>query len=191
VSGASTVRHDELVERVLRLYRPEVIREAARRLETRAQRWDAGSAAVTERDVQALAFIGEQYGVRADALALLLARLSPAPARPRPGAEAWRPPAKLSDRRVRGWIERMESAGYLSRRRVLGHTWATPTAAGMALAGLTFERWKFGGARDGEERRGPGRRDRHRPGRVRASRAAPARADRAAGPAPGRAARRP
>jgi KaiC/GvpD/RAD55 family RecA-like ATPase len=142
VSGASTVRHDELVEQVLRLYRPEVIREAARRLETRARRWDAGSAAVTERDVQALQFIGEQYGVRTDLLAVLLARLSPAPASP---------PARLSDRRVRGWIERMEQAGYLSRRRVLGHTWTTPTAAGMALAGLTFERWKFGGARDGEE----------------------------------------
>jgi hypothetical protein len=148
VSGASTARHDELVERVLRLYRPEVIREAARRLETRAQRWDAGSAAVTERDVQALRFIGEQYGVRADALAVLLARLSPAPPRPRPG---WERPAVLSDRRVRSWGERMESAGYLSRRRALGHTWTTPTAAGMTLVGLTFERWKFGGARDGEE----------------------------------------
>jgi hypothetical protein len=151
VSAATTVRHDDQVDRVLRLYRPEVIREAARRLETRAQRWDAGSAAVTERDVAALAFIGEQYGARADVLAVLLARLSPALARPGPGAEAWRPPAKLSDRRVRGWVERMEHAGYLSRRRVLGHTWTTPTAAGMALAGLSFERWKYGGARDSEE----------------------------------------
>jgi hypothetical protein len=148
VSAASTVRHDELVERVLRLYRPEVIREAARRLETRAQRWDAGSAAVTERDVAALRFIGEQYGVRADALAVLLARLSPAPARPQPG---WEPPAVLSDRRVRAWGERMVNAGYLTRQRVLGHTWTTLTAAGMSLAGLSFERWKFGGARDGEE----------------------------------------
>jgi hypothetical protein len=148
VSAASTVRHDELVERLLRLYRPEVIREAARRLETRAQRWDAGSAAVTERDVAALRFIGEQYGVRADALAVLLARLSPAPARPRPG---WKKPGVLSDRRVRAWGERMVSAGYLTRQRVLGHTWATLTAAGMSLAGLSFERWKFGGARDGEE----------------------------------------
>jgi hypothetical protein len=150
VSAAPTPRHEELLERLLRLYPPEVIREAARRLETRARRWDAGSAAVTERDVIALRFIGEQYGVRADALAVLLARLSPAPARPRPGDDAGRP-ARLSDRRVRGWVERMEQAGYLSRRRVLGHTWTTPTAAGMALAGLTFERWKFGGARDGEE----------------------------------------
>jgi hypothetical protein len=143
--------HEELVDRVLRLYRPEVIREAARRLETRARRWDAGSAAVTDRDITALRFVAEQYGVRTDALAVLLARLSPAPARPRPGADTWRPPARLSDRRVRGWVERMEQAGYLSRRRVLGHTWTTPTAAGMALAGLSFERWKFGGARDGEE----------------------------------------
>ena len=150
MSAATSPRHDELVARVLRLYRPEVIREAARRLETRARRWDAGSAAVTERDVTALGFIGEQYGVRTDALAVLLARLSPAPARLSPEADAGRP-ARLSDRRVRGWVERMETAGYLTRRRVLGHTWTTPTAAGMALAGLTFERWKFGGARDGEE----------------------------------------
>jgi hypothetical protein len=148
VSAATSPRHDELVDRVLRLYRPEVIREAARRLETRAQRWDAGSAAVTERDVATLRFIGEQYGVRADALAVLLARLSPAPARPRPG---WERPAVLSDRRVRAWGERMVSAGYLTRQRVLGHTWTTLTAAGMNLAGLSFERWKFGGARDGEE----------------------------------------
>jgi hypothetical protein len=101
--------------------------------------------------VTALRFIGEQYGVRADALAVLLARLSPPPARQGPGVEGWRPPARLSDRRVRGWVERMERDGYLSRRRVLGHTWTTPTVAGMKLAGLTFERWKFGGACDGEE----------------------------------------
>jgi hypothetical protein len=150
VSAATSPRHEDQVDRLLRLYQPEVIREAARRLETRARRWDAGSAAVTERDVTALRFIGEQYGVRTDALAILLARLSPAPTRLSPEDDAGRP-ARLSDRRVRGWIERMERAGYLARRRVLGHTWTTPTVAGIALAGLSFERWKFGGARDGEE----------------------------------------
>jgi hypothetical protein len=149
VSAATTPR-EELVERVLRLYRPEVIREAARRLEVRRRR-DAGTVAVTERDIAALRFIAEQYGVRTDALAVLLARLSPAPARQGPGVEGWRPPAVLSDRSTRTWVERMERDGYLTRRRVLGHTWTTPTAAGMALAGLSFERWKFGGARDGEE----------------------------------------
>jgi hypothetical protein len=136
------------VERLLRLYRPEVIREAARRLETRQRRWDAATVAVTDRDVAALRFIGEQYGVRDDALAVLLARLSPPPARPRPGADAWQPPARLSDRRVRAWVERMERDGYLSRRRLLGHTWVTPTVAGIRLAGLSFERWKFGSRRD-------------------------------------------
>lgn len=140
MSPAAT-RHEDLVERVLRLYRPEVIREAARRLEMRRRR-DAGQVAVTGRDVAALRFIAEQYGMRGDALAVLLARLSPAPDRPAAG---------LSDRRVRGWVERMERDGYLSRRRLLGHTWTTPTTAGLALAGLSFERWKFGGARDGEE----------------------------------------
>ena len=149
MSAATTPRHDELVERVLRLYRPEVIREAARRLEARRRR-DAGTVAVTERDVTALRFVGEQYGVRTDALAVLLARLSPAPARLAPDAESGRP-GRLSDRSVRTWVERMERDGYLIRRRVLGHTWVSPTVAGMALAGLTFERWRFGGARDGEE----------------------------------------
>jgi hypothetical protein len=139
--SSTATRHEDLVERLLRLYRPEVIREAARRLETRRRR-DAGQVAVTGRDVAALRFVAEQYGVRGDALAVLLARLSPAPDRPAAG---------LSDRRVRGWVERMERDGYLSRRRLLGHTWTTPTAAGMALAGLSFERWRFGGARDGEE----------------------------------------
>jgi hypothetical protein len=105
---------------------------------------------VTERDVAVLRFIAEQYGVRDDALAVLLARLSPAPARLKPGAEAG-PPAVLSARSVRGWVERMERDGYLSRRRLLGRTWTTPTVAGMRLAGVTFERWQFGGARDGEE----------------------------------------
>jgi hypothetical protein len=146
---AAATRHEELVDRVLRLYRPEVVREAARRLESRRRR-DAGTVAVQSRDVAALAFIAEQYGLRADALAVLLARLSPAPARLKPGAEAG-PPAVLSARSVRGWVERMERDGYLSRRRLLGHTWVTPTVAGMRLADLTFERWQFGGARDGEE----------------------------------------
>jgi hypothetical protein len=140
---AATTRHEDLVERVLRLYRSEVLREAARRLESRRRR-DAGQVAVTGRDVAALKFIGEQYGVRDDALRVLLGRLSPAPDRLKPAAG-------LSDRSVRGWVERMERDGYLTRRRLLNHTWTTPTIAGMALAGLTYERWKFGGARDGEE----------------------------------------
>jgi hypothetical protein len=148
---AATARHDKLVERVLRYYRPEVIREAARRLETRRRRWDAGTAAVTERDVAALRFIAEQYGVRDDALAVLLARLSPAPSRTAGPQHPAAPAPVLSARSVRGWVERMERDSYLSRRRLLGRTWTTPTVAGMRLAGVSFERWQFGGARDGEE----------------------------------------
>jgi hypothetical protein len=89
--SAATTRQDELVDRVLRLYRPEVIREAARRLEVRRRR-DAGTVAVTERDVTALRFVGEQYGVRTDALAVLWARLSPALTRLTPEADAVPPP---------------------------------------------------------------------------------------------------
>jgi hypothetical protein len=142
----ATTRQEERVERLLRMYRPEEIREAARRLEARRRR-DAGTVAVTERDVAAMRFIGEQYGVRDEALRMLLARLSPAPARLAPDAESGRP-AQLSDRSTRAWVERMERDGYLSRRRLLGHTWVTPTVAGMGLAGLTFERWRFGSRRE-------------------------------------------
>jgi hypothetical protein len=146
----ATDRHDELVQRLLRYYRPEVIQEAARRVEARRRR-DAGQVAVTDRDVAALRFLGEQFGVRHDALRVLLARLSPGPSRKAGQEQPAAPALALSDRGTRAWVERMERDGYLTRRRLLGNTWTAPTVAGMALAGLSFERWKFGGARDGEE----------------------------------------
>jgi hypothetical protein len=43
----------------------------------RARPWDAGPEA-TARDLAALQFVGEQYVVRSDVLAVLLGRLSPA-----------------------------------------------------------------------------------------------------------------
>jgi hypothetical protein len=143
----ATDRHEELVQRLLRYYRPEVIQEAARRVEARRRR-DAGQVAVTDRDVAALRFLGEQFGVRYDALRVLLARLSPGPSRKAGQEQPAAPALALSDRGTRAWVERMERDGYLTRRRLLGHTWVTPTVAGMALAGLTFERWKFGSRRD-------------------------------------------
>jgi hypothetical protein len=38
----------------------------------------------------------------------------------------------------------MERAGYLTRRRLLGHVWITPTRHGLELVGLPYERWNFG-----------------------------------------------
>ncbi len=102
----------------------------------RRRRWDAGQVIVTERDVQVLRFAGEMYGVRSDVLHALLSSLSPTRGRlARDG---------LSDRAVRLWLERIERGGYLTRRRLLGHVWVTPTRTGLDLAGLPFERWNFG-----------------------------------------------
>jgi len=98
----------------------------------RAQRWDAGPA-VTARDVAALRFVGEQYAVRLDVLAVLLGRLSPG----EPGNGA-----VLGERTLRRRLGRWEQAGWVERRRLLGHTWVLPTRAGLRLAGLDYDSWE-------------------------------------------------
>jgi hypothetical protein len=98
----------------------------------RAQRWDVGPA-VTSRDVAALRFVGEQYAVRLDVLAVLLGRLSPG--EPSNGAV-------LGERTLRRRLSRWEQAGWIERRRLLGHTWVLPTRAGLRLAGLEFDCWE-------------------------------------------------
>jgi len=94
----------------------------------RARRWDSGPAA-TARDLAVLRFVGEQYAVRVDVAAVLLARLAPDPV------------GQLSRRTVRQRLSRWEQAGWTSRRRMLGHTWVLPTRAGMCLAGLGLDPW--------------------------------------------------
>jgi hypothetical protein len=101
------------------------------RAQGRAQRWDAGPAP-TARDLAALRFVGEQYAVRVEVAALLLTRLSTA------GPEAG---GQLSRRAVREQLGRWERAGWAERRRLLGHTWVTPTRAGLRLAGLDYDPW--------------------------------------------------
>jgi hypothetical protein len=98
----------------------------------RAQRWDAGPA-VTARDVAALRFVGEQYAVRLDVLAVLLGRLPPG----EPGNGA-----VLGDRTLRRRLGRWEQGGWVERRRLLGSTWVLPTRAGLRLAGLEFDCWE-------------------------------------------------
>ncbi len=97
----------------------------------RARRWDAGPTP-TARDLTALRFIGEQYAVRGDLAALLLTRLSTTG--PQVGSQ-------LSRRQVREQLGRWEAAGWAERRRLLGHTWITPTRAGLRLAGLNYDPW--------------------------------------------------
>jgi hypothetical protein len=55
------------------------------RADGRSRRWDTGPAA-TARDLAVLRFVGEQYAVRVDVAAVLLARLAPDPV---PGQGGW------------------------------------------------------------------------------------------------------
>jgi hypothetical protein len=98
----------------------------------RTRPWDAGPEA-TARDLAALRFVGEQYAARLDVLAVVLGRLSPA----QPQAAG-----RLGVRTVRQRVERWEHAGWVSRRRMLGHTWVLPTRAGLRMAGLEFNCWE-------------------------------------------------
>jgi hypothetical protein len=98
---------------------------------SRARPWHTGPEA-TARDLAALQFVGEQYAVRSDVLAVVLGRLSPAA----PRSAGW-----LGHRTVRQRVERWEAAGWAERRRMLGHTWVLTTRAGLRLAGLELDPW--------------------------------------------------
>jgi hypothetical protein len=102
-----------------------------RRAEGRAERWDA-QPVVTTRDGAALRFVGEHYAVRTDVLAVVLGRLSPA----MPQA-----PGMVGVRTLRQRLGRWQQAGWVERRRLLGHTWVLPTRTGLRLAGLEFDCW--------------------------------------------------
>jgi hypothetical protein len=78
----------------------------------------------TGRDLAALRWIGEQYAIRLDVAGVLLSRLSPEPV------------GLLSRRTVRHHLDRWEQAGWITRHRLLGHTWIVATTAGMRHAGL-------------------------------------------------------
>jgi hypothetical protein len=92
----------------------------------------------TERDLAALAWIGEQYALRMDLLAVLLGRSRGQPGRPGLTVSG----APLSMPTVRDRVRRWEEAGWARRVFVLGHVWVVPTIHGLRLAGL----------RDGERR---------------------------------------
>jgi hypothetical protein len=91
---------------------------------------------LTARDVAALRWIGEQYTARFDVVALVLSHLAPEPSGP------------LSRRTVRHHLDRWERGGWISRHRLLGHTWITPTVAGLRHAGLDhLDLWQPAAAR--------------------------------------------
>jgi hypothetical protein len=83
---------------------------------------------LSARDGVVLAWIGEQYGVRADVAALVLARHSERPT--------------LSRRTVRVQLDRWERAGLVLRQRLYGRSWVVPTSAGLAFAGLPYPPWR-------------------------------------------------
>jgi len=79
---------------------------------------------LTERDLTALSWIGEQFAVRTDTLGYLLGRLGP-------DAETGQTvAASVVRRRVARW----EEAGWARRHYLLGRPWVVPTRAGLALA---------------------------------------------------------
>jgi hypothetical protein len=107
-------------------------------------RWGTGPAP-THRDVEVLAWVAEQYAVRADTLALLLGRLSPDPPRTihrweyAPGRAAELP--ALAEATVRYHLRRWLRAGWVRPQRALGRTWIIPSRAGLELAGSGYRPW--------------------------------------------------
>ena len=117
--------------------RPRIRRRS--RQQGRAQRWDARPV-LTARDAAALRFIGEQYAVRDDVLAVLLGRLSPA----KPQASGMLGPRTLRQRLGRwqqaGWVERRRHARpHLGAadpgRPAAGRAGVRPVGAGRVAAG--------------------------------------------------------
>ena len=110
----------------------------------RRPRWGTGPAP-THRDVAALAWVAEQYAVRADTLGLLLGRLSPDGPRTvhrweyAPGRAAELP--ALAEATVRYHLRRWLQAGWVRPQRALGRTWIVPGRAGLELAGSGYRPW--------------------------------------------------
>jgi hypothetical protein len=81
----------------------------------------------TERDAEVFRWVGEMYLARADVVAVLLGRLSPAEPRE---------PGRVGPETVRHHARRWERLGLCSWRRMLGHGWVVPTRRGLLFAGV-------------------------------------------------------
>jgi hypothetical protein len=107
-------------------------------------RWGIGPAP-SHRDVAVLAWVAEQYAVRADTLGLLLGRLSPETPQTihrwpyAPGQ--WAELPALSEATVRYHLRRWLRAGWVRPQRALGRTWIVPTRAGLDLADSGYRPW--------------------------------------------------
>jgi hypothetical protein len=109
-------------------------------------RWGTGPAP-TLRDVAALAWVAEQYAVRADTLGLLLGRLSPELPRTvhrwQYAAGEWAELPALSAATVRYHLRRWLRARWVTVQRALGRTWIAPTQRGLVLAGADWRPWSL------------------------------------------------
>src|SRR3954469_10375921 len=84
---------------------------------------------LTARDAEALGWIGEQYGVREDALRVLLGRWR----RPGRGTQL-RGSGALGYQAARDVVGRWERNGWVERRRLFGgRVWVIPTARGLEV----------------------------------------------------------
>jgi hypothetical protein len=100
---------------------------------SRRPRWDT-DAGITDRDVAALCWLGQQYAARADILRVLLGRLSPGS----PRVEGL-----IGEATLRDVLDRWEDRGLVVRDRLLGHLWAAPTVKALRLVGLDVRAWSF------------------------------------------------
>jgi hypothetical protein len=100
---------------------------------SRRPRWDS-DAGITDRDVAALRWLGQQYAARSDVLRVLLGRLSPG---------SPRVDGLLGEETLRDVLDRWEDRGLIARDRLLGHLWVTPTPKALRLVGLDVRAWSF------------------------------------------------
>jgi hypothetical protein len=100
---------------------------------SRRPRWDT-DAGITDRDVAALRWLGQQYAARSDILRVLLGRLSPG---------SPRVAGQLGEETLRQILDRWEDRGLVARDRLLGHLWVAPTAKALRLVGLDVRAWSF------------------------------------------------
>jgi hypothetical protein len=100
---------------------------------SRRPRWDT-DAGITDRDVAALRWLGQQYAARSDVLRVLLGRLSPGS----PRVEG-----QLGEATLRDVVARWEDRGLVARDRLLGHLWVAPTVKALRLVGLDVRAWSF------------------------------------------------
>jgi hypothetical protein len=100
---------------------------------SRRPRWDS-DAGITDRDVAALRWLGQQYAARSDVLRVVLGRLSPGS----PRVEG-----QLGETTLRDVLARWEDRGLIDRDRLLGHLWVAPTVKAVRLVGLDVRAWSF------------------------------------------------